>query len=147
MASNPIRIRTRCLLGVALSLGVVSMGVPERAGRPSVKRAVLGQLELQTQELQGAAEAFRRDHGHWPGFEDGPALEPRASVQLLRRDLLERSPHYLSNWPLHALTGSDHIRRTDRPADTILQATRPAWLWTPSSGLLQPAPSALPPQR
>lgn len=147
MASNPIRIRTRCLLGISLALGVAAVGVPERAHRPSAKALVLGQLELQAQELQAAAEAFRRDHGHWPGFEDGPSLEPRASVQLLRRDLLESSPHYLSSWPVHPLTNSDHIRRTDRPLEPRQQGTKPAWTWNPDAGLLQADPSTLPPKR
>lgn len=146
MASNPIRIRTRCLLGITLALGVASLGVPQRAHRPSAKHALMGQLELNAQELQLAAEAFRRDHGHWPGFEDGPALEPRASIQLLRRDLLERSPRYISSWPPHPITGSVHIRRMDRPMEASQPSRLPAWTWNPSSGLLQPDPRALPPQ-
>lgn len=126
---------------MALAGLIASAGVPSR--HPAEIAPATLALRLQLAECNAAAEAFRRDHGRWPGFEPGPALEPAASVEQLRRDLTgprQPRPPYLSSWPTHPSTGSGHVRQLQGGPTVLEEGTLPAWTWRPSTGRIDSDP-------
>ncbi len=141
MPSTRFCTSARGWIGVALASLIASAGVPTRHPANAEPAALV--LRLQLAECNAAAEAFRRDHGHWPGLEPGPALEPSASVAQLRQDLTgprSTRPPYLSSWPKHPATGSSHVRQLQGGPTVLEEGTLPAWTWRPSTGQIASDP-------
>lgn len=139
MPSPRFRTGPRGWVGVAVAAAIVGAGVPTQRSTDAQELV----LRLRLAECNAATEAYRRDHGQWPGHAPGPALEPPASVELLLGDLTQpkraRSP-YLGSWPIHPVTGSRHIRRLDDGPTVLEEGVRPAWTWRPSTGQIASDP-------
>lgn len=139
MPSPRIRTGARGWVGVALATTILGSGVPARRSQDAGELV----LRLRLAECNSATEAYRRDHGRWPGHEPGPGLEPAARVELLVRDLTLPNPArtpYLGSWPAHPETGSSHIRRLENGPAKLDADTLPAWTWRPSTGQIASDP-------
>lgn len=148
MASFRPRYPSQGLLGCALALAIIGIGLPSKAASDGGESAQDLRLDLMVQEWNAAAEAYRRDHGRWPGLQPGPMLERPASVEQLREDLLSRkrpAPPYLAEWPVHPLTGSTNVRVLDGNSTLSDNALIPGWIWRPDLGQIRSDPRVLQP--